>query len=281
MINTRSLSDQIDLAKIEALLSTAWLGRQNNEIWETIDSTNNRALELACNSAPHGTIVIAREQTAGRGRSDRQWFSPVGSGLYISFLVRPKIELANLPVITLVTGVAAAQAIQKSLNIRVGLKWVNDLLIGGRKIGGILCEYQNAITKIEPTKALIIGMGLNLHKPKIDLPKDLEKKIGFLESHLSADQHTIDPNNLIVSITNELEKSLEEIHAGNLQSLLDQWRAYSITLGEQIVAEVGDKQITGQALDITDSGELIVKTISGNTILSAGEVSIRKTNGYK
>jgi len=267
----------MDLAKIEALLSTKWLGRQNNEIWETIDSTNNRALELAGNGAPHGTIVIANQQTAGRGRSDRQWFSPAGSGLYISFLVRPKIELANLPVITLITGVAAAHAIQKSLNIRVGLKWVNDLLIGGRKIGGILCEYQNAITKIEPTKALIIGMGLNLHKPRIDLPTDLDKKIGFLESHLSVGQYVIDRNNLVASITNELENSLTQIQSGNLQSLLDQWRAYSITLGEQIIAEVGDKQISGQALDINESGELIVKTISGNVTLCAGEVSLQKT----
>ncbi len=283
----------LELSKIEASLTTSWLGRGANELLNTIDSTNNRAMELARDGGQHGTMIIAEEQTAGRGRSGRTWFSPAASGLYISFLLRPKTQLANLPVITLITGVATAQAIQKCLNIRPGLKWVNDLILDGKKFGGILCEYCHSAAVpaqkrgnneetvgagLAPPAALIIGIGLNLHKPDTNLPPDLASKIGFLNSHLSADQ-TIDPNILLASLTNELETGLDQMQSGNLSSLLDQWRAYSITLGEEIIAQIGDKQITGQALDITDTGELIVKTNSGNINLSAGEVSIRKSAG--
>ncbi len=200
------------------MLTTNWLGRGTNELWTTIDSTNNRAMELAGNSGVNGTIVIAEEQTAGRGRSDRVWFSPAGSGLYLSFLLRPKIQAATIPVITLITGVAVAQAIQKTLAICPGLKWVNDLIVEGKKIAGILAEYQTPkiinegpvgaklsgreaykLCRTGTTEAkninaspcsLIIGIGLNLYQPPTKLPSDLEHKIGFLQSHLSPDQQS-------------------------------------------------------------------------------------------
>jgi BirA family transcriptional regulator, biotin operon repressor / biotin---[acetyl-CoA-carboxylase] ligase len=213
------------LDQLGALLTTNWLGRGNNEFHKTIDSTNDRALELARKSNAHGALIVATEQTAGRGRNGREWFSPAGSGLYMSFLVQPEMPIANLPVITLITGVAVAKGIQKCLNIRPGLKWVNDLIVDGKKIGGILCEYQNPA-------ALIIGIGLNLYESN-DIPADLIGKISFLDS--CVDQ-SIDPNNVIASIANELESALDQMQSGNLQILLDQWRAYSITLGEEIVA---------------------------------------------
>ena len=302
MSHTQSSLEKLELSKIGSYLTTNWLGRGANELWTTIDSTNDRAMELAGSGAANGTIVIAEEQTAGRGRSGRVWFSPAGCGLYISFLLRPKIQIASLPVITLVTGVAVAQAIQKTLAMRPGLKWVNDLIVDGKKIAGILAEYsagasrnvgarltepfleQNPSEECRgglhpPAPALIIGIGLNLNTPPNKLPADIEHKIGFLQSYLSSDQPMIDRHQLIASIANELELAIEQMQSGNLPSLLDQWRAYSITLGEEITAQVGDKQIIGQALDITDTGELIVKTNSGNITLSAGEVSIRRTTG--
>lgn len=133
MANTQSIEQKLDLAKIEALLTTHWLGRAANEIWDIIDSTNNRAIELARAGSTHGTMIIASEQSAGRGRSGNTWLSPAGTGLYMSFLIRPKVNMANLPGITLITGVAVVRAIQSCLGIKIGLKWVNDLIADGKK----------------------------------------------------------------------------------------------------------------------------------------------------
>ncbi len=292
-----TLSDKLDLAKIEGLLTTCSLGRATNELWPTIDSTNNRALALAHQGAPHGTLVIARAQTAGRGRNGHLWLSPLDTGLYISVLLKPDITLTNLPVITLITGAVIAKAIQSYLGIKVGLKWVNDLIVSNKKIGGILAEYSRGgasggpldpkhkcSARLQPpNNALVIGIGLNLYRQKTALPAELEEKIGFLESYMSnsADQNAnqIDGNMLIASITNELEVALNQLQSSTAQPLLDQWRTYSITLGEEIMANIGDKQVIGQAIDITETGELIVKTKSGNIKLSAGEVSIRKADG--
>ncbi len=285
MSNTQSIDQKIDLAKIETLLATRWLGRAKNELWETIDSTNNRAIELARSGSAQGTMILASQQSAGRGRSGNTWLSPANSGLYMSFIVRPKLAVTNLPVITLITGVAVVQAIQSCLGIKVGLKWVNDLIADGKKIGGILAEYQKQAIVNENEKhiagsgALIIGIGLNLYKPETDLPPDTEKKMGFLDSSLVVDHKSIDKNQLVAFIANELEMAIEKMELDEVPSLLNSWRAYSITLGEEIVANVGDKQIKGLALDITDNGELIIKTQAGNITLSAGEVSIRKPGG--
>ncbi len=272
---------QLDLAKIETLLNTNWLGRSTNEFWSVIDSTNTRAIELARRDAAHGALVIASEQTAGRGRSGNAWLSPAHSGLYMSFIIRPRIAMAGLPVITLATGVAVVQAIQSCLGIKVGLKWVNDLIADGKKVGGILAEYTNSRDKQKSDEnnsgALIIGIGLNLYKPQINLPLELDNKIGFLANSLN--QNSINKNLLVASIANELERVVEEMQSDQLQSLLNAWRVYSVTLGEEIVTNIGDKQIKGQALDISEGGELIVKTPTGKISLVAGEVSIRKPGG--
>jgi len=292
MTHAQSSLEKLQLSKIEALLTTSWLGQSDhaNELWKTIDSTNNRAMELARLGAPHGVMVIASEQSAGRGRNGNQWLSPAGSGVYISFLIRPNLATVNLPVITLVAGVAVTKAIQGYLGIEIGLKWVNDLIVDGKKVGGILSEYvasnkqsesYNTKSPNENMPALIIGIGLNIRQSNMQLPAELEQKMGFLDTAVQGpgDKNLIDSNQLVASIANELEIAFDQVQAGQLSILLDQWRAYSITLGEEIVANIGDKQIIGQALDITNSGELIVKTKAGNVTLSAGEVSIRKPGG--
>jgi BirA family biotin operon repressor/biotin-[acetyl-CoA-carboxylase] ligase len=267
--------EKLDLKTIEALLSTCWLGKSEhpNELWETIDSTNNRALELARENAYPGIIVIAAGQSAGRGRGGNVWLSPLNSGIYMSFLIRPKLTISNLPIVTIVTGVAVVRALQSCLGIKIGLKWVNDLIVEGKKVGGILAECVNNSEGL-----LVIGIGLNLTRANQEISAELEQKIGFLDSYISSDLKQIDRNNLVAAIANELEIALEQMQLDS-KLLLDQWRAHSVTLGEQIMAKVGNDEIVGEALDITNKGELIVKTISGNVKLVAGQISIRKMDG--
>src|SRR5688572_30152132 len=135
-------SEHLNLTTLNALLQTTQMGKSSvpNEVWDEIDSTNTRATQLAAEGAPHGVIVAARQQNAGRGRQGRVWVSPPDAGLYISFLLRPKIALQQLPLISLGVGVAVARAVHNTCGIEVGLKWVNDVVYAHRKLGGILAE---------------------------------------------------------------------------------------------------------------------------------------------
>ncbi len=270
--------NDLDLAQVEAGLKTRWLGRCEcpNELWQTIDSTNNRALELARSGVAAGVMIIAAHQSAGRGRSGNRWLSSANSGLYMSFITRPTLATARLPLVTLVSGVAAVRAIQSCLGIKVGLKWVNDLIVEGKKVGGILAEHVSDSNN-PASSGLVIGIGLNLHQVKQELSPELENKIGFLDSFLT-EQTEMNPNILIASLANELEIALDLMNS-EIDLLLNRWRAYSITLGEEIMAQIGNNKIIGQAIDIANSGELIVKTKSGNVMLTAGNVSIRKLDG--
>jgi len=161
---------------IEASLATSLIGRASghaNELWPTIDSTNSRAAELASAGAAEGVLVLARQQTAGRGRQGRVWVTPQDAGIAFSVILRPTIPLTRLPLVTLATGTAVARAIESSVGVRLGLKWVNDLVLGGRKVGGILAEMSGP--------SLIIGIGINVRFSQEDIPEDLQTKIEWLE----------------------------------------------------------------------------------------------------
>ncbi|HEY9720025.1 MAG TPA: biotin--[acetyl-CoA-carboxylase] ligase, partial [Trichormus sp.] len=124
-------SETLVLEKIEKRLTSGVIGRSswNNELWQTIDSTNSRAAQLAAEGAPEGVIVLARQQTAGRGRLGRVWVSPPDAGIYLSVILRPAELLpAELALITLAVGVAVSSAIERCAGVKVGLKWVNDLV---------------------------------------------------------------------------------------------------------------------------------------------------------
>lgn len=273
---------QLDLSTVESLLTTEMVGRPQgarNEFWEQIDSTNNRALLIAQEGAPEGVIVLADSQTAGRGRLGRSWLSPFGAGLYMSVLLRPDSLSASLPLITIASGLAVAMAVEIVTAVKLQLKWVNDLVFQGRKVGGILAELQG-LTAAAPAsgfrQALVVGIGVNISSRNVRLPQELTDKVGWLED---LSHHPVDKNVLVSQIAYELEQVLKLLWAGNMKSILDAWRCYSATLGENVRATVGDNIIEGLAVDITDSGALLVKTRSGTQELHAGEVTIRRPDG--
>lgn len=274
----------LDLLIIESRLATRIIGRPSgskNELWEQIDSTNSRALLLAQEGAPEGVLVLAHSQTAGRGRLGRKWISPKGAGLYLSVLLRPERLRAGLPLITIASGLAAAMAVEITTGVKLQLKWVNDLVLQGCKVGGILAELQSQppTNKTEAAgfhQALVVGIGINISSKGVDLPQELSGKVQWLEDIA---QQPVDRNLLVSQIAYELEQALNLIWAGKTGSILDAWRCYSATLGETVKAEVGDSIVEGLAVDITDSGALLVKTSTGTQELYAGEVSIRRSDG--
>ncbi|CAN5493541.1 hypothetical protein BH10CYA1_BH10CYA1_24350 [soil metagenome] len=268
--------DVLDLEKIEPQLLTQFIARPDggkNELWESINSTNTRAIEVAAQGGAHGTLIIARQQSAGRGRLGRQWVSPSDSGIYSSFLLRPEAQsIPNLSTITLAVGVAVSKAIRKSVGIEVGLKWVNDLVVDGRKLGGILCE----MTSNQSGKALIIGIGINVRFEENQLPDDLKEKMIWLER---ITKQPVDPNSVIAEIANQLEEVYGLLLNGQSNKVLDEWRTGSITLGRRIIATSGERTVEGDAIDIAPSGALIVDTGSEKIELHAGEITIRNADG--
>lgn len=264
---------KLDLHKIDSYLKTNFVGRSDaNELWPEIDSTNNRATALAKEGAPSGTIVLACKQTAGRGRQGRVWTSPPDAGIYASFILHPTCEKEDIPIYTLALGVAASQAILTHTGVEIGLKWVNDLVVGQRKLGGILAEL---VGTSKPT--LILGIGINIDLAKKDIPDELVDRIEWLTNITGS---RIDPNFLIAELALNLEELSNQISAGKKSQILDAWRRHSVTLGKkvQVISESGNKE--GTALDINENGALIVETLSGDRLtLYAGEISIRNLDG--
>lgn len=272
----------LSLDRFQSLLSTTWLGKAHgwtNELWDRLESTNNRAAELATMGAPAGLIVAARQQTAGRGRLGRVWISPADSGLYVSFLLRPGGARTGLPAYTLACGAAAARAIWQCLGVRIGLKWVNDLVLNARKLGGILAEMPSLSGSASADLAapLILGIGINLRFDPAWIPGELRDRIEWLDRLVA---QPVDPNQLLAFLCRSLEQECQALEAGRTADVFDAWRQYSVTLGRTIQAHSGGQVIEGLAVDLSETGGLIVETQDRRrVILHAGEITIRGANG--
>ncbi|MBX9690399.1 MAG: biotin--[acetyl-CoA-carboxylase] ligase [Candidatus Obscuribacterales bacterium] len=275
---------RLDLSAIEAGLSTYIIGKQGeNELWPSLASTSDRAIELAHAGAPEGVVVLARQQSGGRGRQGRIWVSPPDAGIFLSVILRPTIDATLLPLFSFACGVAAAQAIEKVGGIKIGLKWVNDLVFEGKKLGGILAEIPGS-QKVPAASggwvmapAVILGIGINLSLKEAELPEELKAKVESLD-HLLASE--IDANALVAELLNSLEEQYNHLRHGAPELVLGEWRSYCLTLGKLIKARVGNEELEGQALDIDESGALILGLDSGEKrILHAGEITVRLENG--
>jgi BirA family biotin operon repressor/biotin-[acetyl-CoA-carboxylase] ligase len=275
-------SETLVLEKIEKRLTSGIIGRSswNNELWDTIDSTNSRAAQLAAEGAPEGVIVLARQQTAGRGRLGRVWVSPPDAGIYLSVLLRPaELSPAELGLITLAIGVAVSSAIERCAGVKVGLKWVNDLVFEGRKVGGILAEMPSVSSKDSANKMrpVIVGIGLNLRFDESNLPPELAGRISSLEQMAGM---PLDPNEVVAHLCVAVESIYETLKAKRTDEIISGWRARSVTLNQEVIATSGNTSMEGTAVDIDNSGALIIKLSDGRLQkLHAGEITIRAKDG--
>lgn len=262
-----------NLNQFEALLATTVIGRTpNNEFWDSIDSTNSRVATLAGEGAEEGTVVFARRQTKGRGRLGRQWLSPPDSGLYMSLLLRPEKSVGEIPIITLAIGVATAKAILAKTGLKVGLKWVNDLVFDRKKIGGILAEMLTPGGE----RIIVVGLGINISFQQDEIPEELGDKLTWLNQLLCTECNT---NALAAEICFQIEDVYNKMQRGQSKEILEDWRAFSVTLGQEIVSTTPARELRGTALDISDNGALIIQTAQGKEELFGGEISIRSKDG--
>ena len=242
--------------------------------YDTIDSTNTRAKELAKDGAPAGTVLMAGRQTGGRGRMGRSFSSPEGMGVYLSVILRPGCKAEQLMHLTCAAAVAACMAVERASGIVPGIKWINDLVCGKEKLGGILTEMSvNADGFVDWA---VVGIGINCCQEKADFPADLQD---MATSLLLQTGKPCSPDLLAARLTEALWQISETLF--EKQKIMDIYRRHCVTLGQQILVVRADESAYGVALDLDDDGGLLVRFADGTErVVSSGEVSIRGMYGY-
>nr|WP_249310341.1 biotin--[acetyl-CoA-carboxylase] ligase [Bacillus sp. FJAT-49736] len=239
------------------------LGLKTNELgksihyFESTDSTQKIAHRLAQDGCPHGTLVIAEEQTNGRGRLARNWHSPKYTGIWMSLVLRPTLPPGKAPQFTLIAAVAVSQAIEDICGISPDIKWPNDLLLNGKKITGILTELQADSDKIN---AIIMGIGMNVNQKKDDFPLELQQVATSLSIESGKE---ISRSDLVKRILEKLEKYYLLYLEQGFAPLKLLWESYAVSLGKDIVARTISGNISGKALGITDDGVLKIQDNTG------------------
>lgn len=254
--------------ELEQGLKTKTMG-QSIYFYEETDTTNNRARELALEGAPEGTLVVAEKQTAGRGRRGKVWESPLGTGIWMSLVLRPQIAPAEASVLTLLCGLATAEAIEAETGLSAGIKWPNDILINGKKAVGILTEMDCEMSEVH---FVIPGIGINVNTasfpPEIaDIATSLYLECG----------KTVSRRRLVHKVLERLEEHYETfLRTGSFTAMLEDYRKHCITLGKEVHV-LGREPFFAEALDITPEGELLVRRADNGKeeVVFSGEVSIR------
>ncbi len=244
------------------------------ELHEEIGSTQERARELAREDAPHGTLVISKVQTGGRGRLGRRWRSPAG-GLWLSLVLRPGISTRVAARTTQTAAVGVAKAL-RGFGVEARIKWPNDLLVDGRKICGILAESSVESVPVaakragpgaeRPVDFVILGVGLNANVEREDLGVP-DRDVTTLRSELG---HDVDPTESLESLLSYLDAELGRIE--DFGAILDDWRALNCSLGERVRVRRFGEVLEGVALDLGPEGELLLKTSDGLVELFEGEI---------
>lgn len=268
-----SASPPLVIEQISQALRTTHIGRRIH-LFPEIGSTNAEAQALAQAGAPHGTMVLAECQTAGRGRLGRTWFSPPGKNLYASVIVRTDglvIPLQTwLPWVPLSSALAVAQAVQAVTGLSLQLKWPNDLLRDDRKIGGILCES----TIASATDAtVIIGIGLNVNVLPDEFPQDLRPIASSLRMHST---EVIDRNRLLPQLCLAMESGLDAINRPDLSRVHEAYQAACGTVGRQVRILWGNgDELLGHAESIGQDGALLVRPLPTQAIPAPQIVAVR------
>jgi BirA family biotin operon repressor/biotin-[acetyl-CoA-carboxylase] ligase len=216
-------------------------------------STNRHLLEQARADAPEGTVVVADHQDSGRGRLDRAWVAPPGSSLLVSVLLRPELPLERLHLLTSIMALAAADACRGEAGVEAGLKWPNDLVVGPRKLGGILAETHLDGSR---ARAVVVGLGLN-----VNWGRRMEE-CGLAGEAVALDQLAgceVDRGRLLVALLTELEHRYRALadRAGQLSQAAE-YRRRCTSVGRTVRVELADETFTGVVADVTDEGHLLL-----------------------
>lgn len=233
-------------------------------IYDSIDSTNTYLKGICNTTIGEFTTVIANEQTNGRGRLGRNFFSPANTGIYMSFEIKPDMPISDATFLTTATSVAVCKAIENVAKLSPKIKWINDIYIDNKKVCGILAE---AVTDIDTgiLQSIIIGIGINVTTSEEIFPNEIKDVAASLNKE-------IDRNKLIASILNEFY----EIYNNPSSPYMEEYKSRSLILEKEIYYIKNGHKYYATALDFTDNGGLIVKNDNGTVeTLTSGEISLR------
>ncbi len=233
---------------------------KDTHFFETVDSTNRVARELAGEDKPHGFAVLAGSQTAGRGRLGKAWQSPSGKGLYCTILVRPELAVEDYSKITLTAGLAVSQALEEICQLQTQLKWPNDIYISGRKCGGILVET-SPLQGTGERNFVLVGIGVNINGEKDAFPPELQETATsvFIETG-----REYDIGSIFAEIRIRLLHLLSQLASEGFVAILNQWRERDMLQGRWMkwVTPAGDI-VYGESIGVDNSGMLMVRDDAG------------------
>ncbi|GIO30907.1 MULTISPECIES: biotin--[acetyl-CoA-carboxylase] ligase [Paenibacillus] len=262
--------ERIDPSALKKTLKTKTFGLKL-DVLETSVSTQEEARELAEAGAPEGTLVVAEEQTGGKGRMGRKWFSPKGKGIWMSLVLKPAQPLHYMPQLTLLTGVAVCRAVRRVTGVMAGLKWPNDLLVDGRKICGILLE---SAAEDEYVRYCIAGIGISANLDAEDYPDELKPVATSLKIEAG---EAIDRVQLIAAVMEEFEALYDLYRQEGFAPIALLWEALSVTLGKQVTVYTAAGPVTGHAKKLDHSGALTIVTEDGRELpVFSGDVELRR-----
>lgn len=243
-------------AEIQSGLETERFGRVVHYV-ESVKSTQEVAHRLAREGAEEGTIVVADEQTGGRGRLGRPWHSPKASGIWTSLILRPHIPPQQAPQLTLLAAVGVVKGIRTATGLECDIKWPNDILIHGKKLVGILTELQADPDQVH---SVIVGMGINVNVEKKDFPDELHDIATSLRIEAGAE---INRSRVLQHILFQIEALYRDYLQDGFRFVKLLWESYALSLGNKVQARTLRGEISGRAMGLSESGFLILEDEEG------------------
>ena len=265
--------DLMTEAEIKSLMHTDWVAKEVL-YFDTIDSTNTKAQELAEKGYPSGTLVVADKQESGKGRRGRSWVSPSGTGIFMTLMIKPDINPNNASMLTLVAALAVAKAITSVTGEEAMIKWPNDIVINGKKVCGILTEMN---AQFDYINHIVVGIGINVHNESF--PEEISQMASSLM--IEAGGKRFHRAQIIAETMSYFEQYYDTfLKTQDLSALVREYDKLLVNRNKSVRVLDPKEPFDGKAMGITPKGELIVDTWESRKLVSSGEVSVRGIYGY-
>lgn len=265
--------DLMTEAEIKSLMHTEWVAKEVL-YFDTIDSTNTKAQELAEKGYPSGTLVVADKQESGKGRRGRSWVSPSGTGIFMTLMIKPDINPNNASMLTLVAALAVAKAITSVTGEEAMIKWPNDIVVNGKKVCGILTEMN---AQFDYINHIVVGIGINVHNESF--PEEISQMASSLM--IEAGGKRFHRAQIIADTMSYFEQYYDTfLKTQDLSALVREYDELLVNMNKAVRVLDPKEPFDGKAMGITPKGELIVDTWESRKLVSSGEVSVRGIYGY-
>jgi BirA family biotin operon repressor/biotin-[acetyl-CoA-carboxylase] ligase len=253
--------------ELARILETSFVGRQ--VIYRDVaESTQSIAIAIADRQGSHGAVVIAEQQKSGRGRIKRKWLSPKG-GIWMSVILQPKVPTARITTLPFVAALAVCKAIQEATKLEARLKWPNDVMIGGKKVAGILLDIS---AEAEQVNYAVVGIGINANVDSQAISSKIESKVTSIKDELGREASRLA---IVKLLLEKLEFYYGELERHGPAGIIEEWRKNSDMLGRQVSVIQGEKVQTGVAADINEDGSLLLRTGKGDLNIVSGDIRVR------